>query len=141
MATQTDLRNKDFIQCCTEMYREMLSENRNDKCNKKGYIVSPCTVCKIAIEQPAKSFYINEETISKIINRFLLNGLPVVNSISKQREVDIINEYIKLHGKYKSIFEISCIITQMPAPRFYIGLSHAQKIYYDTNRSIRSNTK
>jgi hypothetical protein len=83
-----------------------------------------------AILLPAKSFYLHRREYSSIIKR---NGMKLPkNEIKKQLHQEILSRYqnLKKENPDMDVLEITKIITEQPAPRFYISRRRAEDIYY-----------
>jgi hypothetical protein len=110
-------RDNDFFNTCEQIRNE-------------GTNLSVAEIVSKAILRPAKSFYLHRREYSYIIKK---NGsrLPK-NGIKKLLHLEILNRYQKLKetNPGMDILEITKIIAEQPAPRFYISGRRAEDIYY-----------
>lgn len=130
---------EDFFKQCIEVEKELYQNF--DLCSicRRGYAISPELIYTKAILRPAKSFYYADANqILKAYRKYKLSS-ENKNSAISLRYKEIKNLFAKLKTELPnlSLIEIARLIEDMPAPRFYIGVSHAQHIFYkmyDSNR-------
>lgn len=139
MKVYSDSMFEDFLNQCREVEKELQKTVSICRENRSGYAISPEIIYSKAILRPAKSFYYADGAqILKAIRRF--NPADVTKgSPSSLRRKELIKIYDELKIKFPDIkpIEIANMIDEMPAPRFYIGVSHAEFIYYRRYESNR----
>ena len=140
MKVYTDSMCKDFLEQCRQVEKELYGIGNIGYKNRRGYVISPEVIFTKAILRPAKSFYYADgKQILKAIRRYKptaeRRGTPA--SIRRKELTKIYEEIKKEFPELKPI-EIANKIDEMPAPRFYIGVSRAESIFY---KNYESNTK
>ena len=118
-------RDSDFFNVCEQVRIE------------HGYISVSQIVAK-AILKPANSFYIHRREYASIIKR---NGsLLPRNEIKRLLHLEILNRFheIKENNPDMCILDITKIISEQKAPRFYISQRRAEDIYYDLLKKPQS---
>lgn len=112
-------RDIDFLNACEEVRQE--SEKH----------LSVANIVSKAILKPAKSFYIHHREYTNIVRRGRKN-LPK-GKASRELHSEILDRYYKLKEEYPDLKdeEISKILSEQPAPRFYISKSRGIILYYE----------
>jgi len=112
-------RDKDFFEVC-----EQLRKHNNE-------YVSVSEIALQAINKPAKSFYLSDQRYSRIIKQ--KGNRKTKNIIKIQMHKDIYEKYKFLSVKYPDLNnrEILKLLSESPAPRFYLSHSRATELYYE----------
>jgi len=113
---------QDFMAACESVRRE------------NGSYMSVFDMVSVAIQRPAKSFYLNPRVYSKIIwndGQYLPKEAAKrelhLEILRRAREVRAVTPSLKIH-------EIAKIIEEQSAPRFYMSLRGATNLYYSLLR-------
>ena len=110
-------RDSDFFNACEQV--------RSEEAN-----LSVSEIVSKAILRPAKSFYLHRREYSAIIRK---NGIELPkNEIKKLLHLEILERYRQLKEESPGIdvLDITKIIAEQKAPRFYISERRAEDIYY-----------
>lgn len=93
-------------------------------------MLSVSAIVSKAVLLPAKSFFLHRREYSSIVRRNGA-GLPK-NDIKRQLHTEILNRYrtLKEENPDMPTLEITKIIAEQPAPRFYISERRAEDLYY-----------
>lgn len=112
-------RDIDFLNACEKVRQEA------EKHLSVSQIVSR------AIVKPAKSFYIHPREYANIVRRGKDN-LPK-SKASKELHAEILARYEQLKEEYPDLKEeeINKMLSEQPAPRFYISKSRGIILYYE----------
>lgn len=112
-------RDMDFLNACETIRQE--SEQH----------LSVTQIASIAIFKPAKSFYIHPREYSNIVRRGK-NNLPK-NKVSKELHMEVLSRYEYLRDKYSELKDedLYKMLSEQPAPRFYISQSRGIILYYE----------
>lgn len=128
----------DFFNQCLEVEKELRQNLPCSNLNRRGYVISPVLIYTKAILRQAKSFYFaDEHQLLIAYNKYKITPCNI-NSPSSIRYKDVCKVFDRLQLKYPDLkpIEIAKKIDlmseedQIVIPRFYIGVSHAQSIYY-----------
>lgn len=112
-------RDTDFLNACEIVRQESESP------------LSVTQIASIAIKKTAKSFYIHPKEYANIVRRGK-NKLPK-SKASKELYIEILNRYNSLKSELPNLKDedIYRIISEQPAPRFYISESRGAILYYE----------
>lgn len=106
----TRQRNMDILRA----YREQLA--------KASYIVMPEIFQRVA-DSPSCRFWVSEERAAVEVSRMLV-GKPFSRMRSNKREMfeEIFRRFLALREQYpdKSVYELTSIVVNQPAPKFYL---------------------
>lgn len=106
----TRQRNRDILRA----YREQLA--------KASYIVMPEIFQRVA-DSPASRFWVSEERAAVEVSRMLV-GKPFSRMRRNKREMfeEIFRRFLVLREQYpdKSVYELTSIVVNQPAPKFYL---------------------
>ena len=106
----TRQRNRDILRA----YREQLA--------KASYIVMPEIFQRVA-DSPASRFWVSEERAAVEVSRMLV-GKPFSRMRRNKREMfeEIFSRFLVLREQYpdKSVYELTSIVVNQPAPKFYL---------------------
>lgn len=106
----TRQRNQDILRA----YREQLA--------KASYIVMPEIFQRVA-DSPASRFWVSEERAAVEVSR-MLAGKPFSRMRKNKREMfeEIFRRFLALREQYpgKSVYELTSIVVNQPAPKFYL---------------------
>ena len=106
----TRQRNCDILRA----YREQLA--------KASYIVMPEIFQRVA-DSPASRFWVSEERAAVEVSRMLV-GKPFSRMRRNKREMfeEIFRRFLVLREQYpdKSVYELTSIVVNQPAPKFYL---------------------
>lgn len=106
----TRQRNQDILRA----YREQLA--------KASYIVMPEIFQRIA-DSPASRFWVSEERAAVEVSRMLV-GKPFSRMRANKREMfeEIFRRFLALREQFpgKSVYELTSIVVNQPAPKFYL---------------------
>lgn len=118
-------RDTDFFNVC----RSILLEDRTLSVTEAA--------CR-AVQQPAKSFYLHPREYGCIIRR-KGRKLPK-NQLKQELHLEILRQYgeIKKRRSKLDAGRIAKIISERPAPRFYMSESRAASLYYELLRQLQS---
>lgn len=118
-------RDIDFYETC-----ERIRQEHNDN----GSYISVSNIAVLAVNQPARAFYISEGRCSDIIqlihNR---QGARSLVPVKEQMYREIEKRYKVLHAEYPTLncTDLARVIIEQPAPRFYISEARAVSLYYE----------
>jgi hypothetical protein len=89
-------------------------------------------VVKMAVNSPAKKFYVSEEQATKTISDMLKGKDVISRPAKKEMYAEIMRRYNKMRAENQTLktFDIVSIIVNQPAPKFYIDDECA---YYTIN--------
>lgn len=110
-------RDNDFFNACEQVRGEEMN-------------LSVSEIVSRAILRPAKSFYLHRREYSAIIRK---NGIELPkNEVKKLLHLEILKRYqhLKNENPCIDILDITKIIAEQSAPRFYISERRAEDIYY-----------
>lgn len=112
-------RDKDFLEVCERIRKQ------NDE------YVSVSDIALQAISQPAKSFYLSDQRYSRIIKQ--KGNRKTKNLIKIDMHRDIYEKFNSLSAEYANlnVREILKLLSESPAPRFYLSHSRATELYYE----------
>ena len=106
----TRQRNRDILRA----YRQQLA--------KASYIVMPEIFQRVA-DSPASRFWVSEERAAVVVSRMLV-GKPFSRMRRNKREMfeEIFRRFLVLREQYpdKSVYELTSIVVNQPAPKFYL---------------------
>jgi len=141
MKVYSRLMFDDFLNQCREVEKELYKSLNACHENRRGYVISPEIIYTKAILRPAKSFYYADaKQILKAIRIHSTTSENKGSAISMRRkELIRLYEEVKKECPELKPIEIANRIDEMPAPRFYIGVSYAQAIFYKHYDSNRKN--
>lgn len=131
-------RDKDFFQVCLTAERELTENVKPSFRNRRGYLIPPREIYTSAILRPAQSFYLADAfQIVKIYKKTLrFDVLPDTPRGALYR--DICNEFARLkilHPDF-SLMQLAEIISDLPAPRFYLSQNRAQMLFYTNKKKF-----
>ena len=118
-------RDSDFFNACEQV--------RSEESH-----LSVSEIVSKAILRPAKSFYLHRREYSSIIRK---NGKQLPNNkIKKLLHLEILEMYrsMKEENPCMDVLEITKLIAEQPAPRFYISERRAEDIYYELLKKPQS---
>ena len=118
-------RDSDFFNACEQV--------RSEESH-----LSVSEIVSKAILRPAKSFYLHCREYSSIIRK---NGKQLPNNkIKKLLHLEILERYrsMKEENPCMDVLEITKLIAEQPAPRFYISERRAEDIYYELLKKPQS---
>ncbi|MFT3994398.1 MAG: hypothetical protein QM660_08825 [Dysgonomonas sp.] len=112
-------RDKDFFEVCERIRKQ------NDE------YVSVSDIALQAIGQPAKSFYLSDQRYSRIIKQ--KGNSRTKNLIKIEMHRDIYEKFNSLSVEYADLNTkgILKLLSESPAPRFYLSHSRATELYYE----------
>lgn len=115
-----DDRNADFIRTCEKVRQE------------EGAHLSVSQIVSKAILKPAQSFYVHINVYRRIIRN---NGekLPS-NKVSRKLYQEVLKVAKEIQAEHPDLSqtEVARMLSDRPAPRFYISQARAINIYYDS---------
>ena len=112
-------RDKDFFEVCERIRKQ------NDE------YVSVSDIALQAINQPAKSFYLSDQRYSRIIKQ--RENKKTKNLVKIEMHKDIYEKFNSLSAENTDLCvrEILKLLSESPAPRFYLSHSRATELYYE----------
>lgn len=113
-----DERDEDFFEVCEVLKKEYPSLGIRD-------------IVLIAVNSPAKSFYIRKGEYRHIIRKGV-RELPK-NRFKREKHRAIIREHYRLTTLHPELYphEINEMIYNRPAPKFYMSVPTGVRIYYN----------
>lgn len=112
-------RDKDFFKVCERIRKQ------------NGDYVSVSDIALQAINQPALSFYLSDQRYSRILKQ--RGNKKTKNLIKIEMHRDIYEKFDSLSADNKNLStkEILKMLSEIPAPRFYLSHSRATELYYE----------
>lgn len=123
---------------CRDLYATYLSIKREHE--TKGEYISRQKICELISRHPAPQFYISAPTAMRYVITPLERGEPLASrGLRNKMHRALYARYQSLRAEMGKTKALLTAISQ-PAPSFYLGVRHIDKLLYDAVRS-RSNKR